>query len=433
MGDINREVSEWLLRDTQPKPSVSQPVASEINGLRHVRGQMAKLYKKPKLSNSGGDLSAKWFVYFSFVHPSSGKFQRIKVYLDLNSYKTKTERNEYAGLLIKSITELLENGYNPFLTATEQKIGEVHTLAQAIPTYLLIKETQLRGKTVTGYKSVLKQFGEWATLKGFMERPLMYLTADEVQTYFTQSLKVRKLSATTHNSELATLRAFFTFWHKKQVIKINPADGIKRIREEVALHTIYSDKQIELITNYLKESDTPRATQLLQYIRFIYYTCIRPKELRMLTIGDIRLQTNTIIVPASVSKSGRSEPVDISPGLSEVIAAMKLDYSKPEWFLFGNQARGVSGDYSDPRPGPKPVGQNYFTKYYREVLEALKLNEDQTLYAWKHTRNVHLYMKDKDLLRIMRHNRHTDPKVTMRYLRNLGLLVDTRLEDERRI
>ncbi|AKD54030.1 hypothetical protein SD10_03040 [Spirosoma radiotolerans] len=46
---------------------------------------------------------------------------------------------------------------------------------------------------------------------------------------------------------------------------------------------------------------------------------------------------------------------------------------------------------------------------------------------------VHLWIQTKDLMRIMRHNRHTDPKVTMRYLRSLGLLVDTRLDDERRI
>ena len=104
-----------------------------------------------------------------------------------------------------------------------------------------------------------------------------------------------------------------------------------------------------------------------------------------------------------------------------------------DWYVFGNQGTGKPGNYSVPEPGPKPVGVNYFSEYYREVLEELTFAHEHTLYAWKHTRNVHLWIQDKDLLRLMRHNRHTDPKVTMRYLRSLGLLIDTRLTDERRI
>lgn len=403
------------------------------DSLRQVRRQMSKPFKLPRLFNADGDLTARWFVHYNYINPQTGKSERIKVYKDINQFKTKKERNEYAGYLIKSITELLESGYNPFLLASEQGIGDVHTLAQAIPAYMTVKESQLRGKTLTGYKSILKQFLSWAEKRGHHTRPLKELTADHVQEYFTHARIERSLSATTHNSELTTLRSFFTYWHKKGRINTNPLLDVKRLREEVGLHTVYSDDQIQKITSYLKQQDTPRHTQLLQFIRFLYYTCIRPKEIRMLKVGDIRLQTSTILVPAAASKSGRTEPVDISPGLSELIGEMNLDKADPKWYVFGNQAKGVTGNYSDPRPGPKPVGINYFSDYYREVMKALGMGEEYTLYGWKHTRNVHLWMQEKDLLRLMRHNRHTDPKVTMRYLRSLGLLVDTRITDERRI
>lgn len=406
----------------------------DINPIfKQKMGQSLPKYKPPVLYDAKGDLKERWFVYFSYIHPVTGKFKRIKVYDEINKYKTKGERRACASKLIKMLNESLEGGYNPFNLVAEQGIDDVHTLAQAIPAYLKVKDAQLRGKTVMGYRSILKQFQEWAEYRNHFYKPLKQLTVDDVQDYFTRARKGRNISATTHNTELTTLRAFFRYWQERGKIVLNPASGIKRLREEVALHTIYNDQQIEQITTHLKASDTPRSRQLLQFIRFIYYGCIRPKELRMLKVGDIRMSTGTILIPSSASKSGRAEPVDISPGLLEVIQDMHLEDANPNWYVFGNSARGVAGNYSDSKPGPKPVGVNYFSRYYRDVLNELGLSEDHTLYAWKHTRNVHLYMQDKDLLRLMRHNRHTDPKVTMRYLRSLGLLVDTRIIDERRI
>ncbi|MBD2704402.1 site-specific integrase [Spirosoma sp. BT702] len=394
---------------------------------------MLRQYKKPQLYNAGGDIKKKWYVHYSYINPKTGKYQRIKQYQDLNSYHTKKERIEYADLLIKAIEEDLEAGYNPFAKVNEQTVAGSYTLEQCVPAFLATKERQLRGKTIMGYRSILNMFLDWAKRTENHDRHLSELTTEDVENYFRWAQKNRNLAPTTHNTELTTIRSFFTFWIGKRLINYNPASGIKRLREEVAKHTVYSDAQIKLITDYLSQSDTPRDKQLLQYIKFIYYTCIRPKEIRMLKVGDIRLKTDTILVPANVSKSGRSEPVDIAPGLDEVIEEMGLATADPDWYVFGNQAKGVAGDYSDPRPGPKPVGINYFSDLYRELTKELGLSEEHTLYSWKHTRNVHLYMEDKDLLRLMRHNRHTDPKVTMRYLRNLGLLVDTRIKNARRI
>lgn len=400
--------------------------------MRPDLGHMIKQYKEPALYNANGNVKERWFVYFSFVNPQTGKYERIKVYQDLNKFKTKGERNKYAAIMIARLTEALENGYNPFVKKSEQEYGGVNTLADAVREYLKTKEV-LRDKTQTGYKSILGLFLKWAEKQKLANTELKRITRQDVKDYLKHALTVRNLAATSHNTELTAIRGLFTFWHNEGLIIKNPAHGIKRLKEDATLHQAYSDKQIEKITTYLKQKDTPRAKQLLFYIRFLYYTCVRPKELRNLKIGHIRLSTDTVLVPSDQSKNGRLEPVDITPGLAEVIKEMELEHLPEDWYVFGNQAKGVTGDYSDPRPGPKPVGVNYFSEYYREILKELGFGDEFTLYGWKHTRNVHLWVQDKDLLRLMRHNRHTDPKVTMRYLRSLGLLVDTRIVDERRI
>lgn len=396
---------------------------------------MIKPYKLPKLHNAKGDLKKRWFVYYSFQHPVTGKFERFKIYEKINTLKTKKERTEYAGDIIGELTGRLIAGYTPFEVEQQQLTTSITTLSEAITSYLSAKETQVRKKTKTGYASVLGHFRKWAESRRYHSMPMAKITTEHIQAYFAEARKVRKIAATTHNSELNTIKAFFKYWAApgRAVCAYNPADPVKRLREEVELHTIYTDDDIQKIMNYLKGKDTPRHSQLLHYIRFLYYTCIRPKEIAMLKVGDIRTDTKTIIIPAKVSKGGRSEPVDISPGLADLLSEMELKGKPADWYIFGNQGRGVPGDYADPKPGPKPVGPNYFTKLYREVMKDLGYTEAHTLYGWKHTRNVHLYLQDKDLLRIMRHNRHTDPKVTMKYLRSLGILLDHRITDERRI
>ncbi|RIV19707.1 hypothetical protein DYU11_22525 [Fibrisoma montanum] len=395
--------------------------------------QTLKPWKKPKLYNAKGNLKERWFVYYYYIHPNTGKYQRIRVYQDLNNFKTKSERTDYANELIRGITEDLEAGYNPFQLQNEQQLTGLDNLQQAVPVYLAHVKRTLGPKTHTGYKSTIGALLAWAEKTSLHLKPFKLLKAADVQKYFDYSLETKGWAASTFNSELTVTRAFFTWLVDKEVISFNPAKRVKRLRETVNSHTAYNDELIQKVTDYLKQSDTPTHKQLYQFVQFLYYTCLRPKELRSLKVGDIRLATATILVGGDRAKGKRSEPVDISPGLEELIRQMDLIGKPADWYVFGNAGKGVPGNYFVPGPGPKPVGVNHFSDLYRDIMDELKVAKEYTLYGWKHTRNVHLWMETKDLMRIMRHNRHTDPKVTMRYLRSLGLLIDTRLKDERRI
>ncbi|GAB3773709.1 hypothetical protein GCM10028818_15630 [Spirosoma horti] len=407
--------------------------------LAHLERGIIKPYKLPKLYDCGDSLTnksgkpARWFVYYSYLDPETKKFKRFKEAGKLNQLKTKVDRHKYGAQVIKHFTELLKKGYNPFLPIEEQVFGEITTLAQAVKVYIEVKKKGLREKTMRGYCSTLNNLLKWSKRRGLSSLPLKEIISADLEAYFDFGQSEKKWKATTHNSALKTIRAFFAYWKDRELIRTNPAKSIKKLREEAGRHTAYNDKMVAEITEHLKGQNTPKGLQLYQFIQWLYYTCIRPNELIALTIGDIQWKTNTILVPGSVSKTGRTEPVDLSPGLAEVISNMNLTNLPSDWYIFGNQAKGVAGDYCDPKPGLKPVGPNFFSKYYRQVLNELGVGAEYTMYGWEHTRNVHLWIQTKDLMRIMRHNRHTDPKVTMRYLRSLGLLVDTRLDDKRRI
>jgi integrase len=57
------------------------------------------------------------------------------------------------------------------------------------------------------------------------------------------------------------------------------------------------------------------------------------------------------------------------------------------------------------------------------------ITTDHTLYSFRHTAAVNMYLKTKDPYKIQQAFGHSSLRVTLTYLRNLGLVVDASLED----
>ncbi|ULC58638.1 hypothetical protein MBM09_11985 [Flaviramulus sp. BrNp1-15] len=84
-----------------------------------------KLFSSPKIYTANGNLSKRWYVYFSFRDPNTGKLKRLTpFYGTANTYKTKEERMEVLTVYRKVLLKLLKQGYNPFKdnTALYQKL-----------------------------------------------------------------------------------------------------------------------------------------------------------------------------------------------------------------------------------------------------------------------------------------------------------------------
>ena len=48
------------------------------------------IFSTPKIYDAKGDLSKRWYVYFSYRNPKTGKLQRMKnIYGNTNLYKSK--------------------------------------------------------------------------------------------------------------------------------------------------------------------------------------------------------------------------------------------------------------------------------------------------------------------------------------------------------
>ncbi len=74
-----------------------------------------KSYSEPKIYDAGGDLSKRWYVYYSFRNPETDKLERqVPIYNKVNFFETLKERKAAIKILREAVSAILKNGYNPF-------------------------------------------------------------------------------------------------------------------------------------------------------------------------------------------------------------------------------------------------------------------------------------------------------------------------------
>lgn len=155
-----------------------------------------QLFSIPKIYTAKGDLKKRWYVYFSFRNPETGKLKRLTpFYGNANTYKTKEERLQVLSVYRKTLLKLLKQGYNPYNDNTElfnrirgknEDFEKSHTkevnqhkvvnkkneseteeqtkqlkISEAFELGLKLKKKQVGDRTLKDYSNKVKAFLNW--------------------------------------------------------------------------------------------------------------------------------------------------------------------------------------------------------------------------------------------------------------------------------
>ena len=100
-----------------------------------------KKYSVPSIYDANGDLSKRWYVYFSFRNPATDRLERqTHVYAGVNQFKTLKERKEAIKILAKAIETILENGFNPYDDAISIDQSKKYNIPEAVTFALELKK-----------------------------------------------------------------------------------------------------------------------------------------------------------------------------------------------------------------------------------------------------------------------------------------------------
>lgn len=381
-------------------------------------------YTTPKLNKGKAPLSiprgssklkelAKnvWYVSYTF----EGKQYKVKD--NLNRIHDHVKKELAGEILLESIKQDLENGFNPLkpLEWTERLLKETTSLGEAIKqfkNYHLIHNS--RQKTIQTYLSKMNALSEY-----FPEIIVSNITTKNLQDFIKSKITDGTYSQNSVRSAKRIFSTFFNVCTKLDLIQTNPMNGfdgkIRSIKLTEDRHVPFSDADLKTIFEYLDVNDKYSAF----FCRMIYYTCLRPSEIRGLKIEDINIESNRITIPASVKKvtvNSENDYLDINLSFVPVLHELNLRQYPSHYYLVGSSTNII---------GEKRIGEN---TPYNKLISALKklgLNEKgYDLYSFKHTSNIKKYIDGWTLSQIMKANRHTNISTTEIYLKKLGQFVD---------
>lgn len=381
-------------------------------------------YKLAKLIHYDFDPVKRWYVEFSAWDVKEGKLKRRRL-SEFNNLPDLEQRKIFAENLVLSINELLEKGsFFDEEFSERQKLADAlmqnksaYSLRDALTLALELKQPTVSKRTHYCYSSDMNKFFEYAKVVGCLfDNVLMF--EDSMAVGFGDYLsRVDGLRNKSINLRVGSMKSLFQVLVERKIVRENPFKAVKNRKVVLTSKNVaYTDKEIKKIKRYLLANNP----NLWDFCQFVFYTFMRPEEIKRLKVKSINLSKRQIYINAEDSKVKKEGFVEITDGLMAVIKGMDIDWKDQERYVF----------YS-PSNGPyKKASTNHFANMYRVVMDELGFDENHTIYSWKHTGNVKAYLAGIGLYAIMAQNRHSTLETTKNYLKSLGLLQNREFSDK---
>lgn len=376
-------------------------------------------YKTAKLVKGSKNNVPTYYVEFSAFNALTGKLQRKRLYT-INEIENLTQREIQGFKLVNEINELLNNGFhfndtrlkNETYLQTKNTNNKYYTLETGLKKALEIKKSDLSKRSYYNYSSSLERFLIFSDNYSLRHTDITKLEKDFAYNLLDYLTGKNTLQGQTINSFITQIRSLFSTLLERNIIKTNIFQGLKKQKEITTNRNIaYNPQQIIKIKEHLIKKDL----LLWRFCQVIFYTFARPNEIRQIEIQNIDLEKNLIYLSAAKSKTKRERFIYISKPLKEIFIEMNIQNQPKTNLLF----------YLNKENPNKIIGTNTLADRYRKELDFLKFDKCYTMYSWKHTGNVTSYKNGIDIYSIMKQNGHTSIDTTMKYLKTLGLIIDT--------
>ena len=273
----------------------------------------------------------------------------------------------------------------------------------------LNQERHMTANTVQSYKRDLVQYLAYLQQRGITD--MQFANKTVVLTYLL-NLQKRGKAASTVSRTLATLRSFYGFLQRKNMISEDPTLGLETPRVEKKLPQILSAQEVERLL------DAPKCVDLKGYrdkamLELLYATGIRVSELIALQMEDINLSMGFLHCGTK-----KERIIPLGHLATEAVAAY-LANARPLMLRQGETATlflNMNG---------KPMTRQGFWKIIRSYKEVAEIACELTPHTLRHSFAAHLLENGADLRSIQEMLGHSDISSTQVYAQ----MMKNRLKD----
>ena len=340
-----------------------------------------------------------WYIEYQANDPSSGKMKRYwtRVNKLRKRYARISDFKAHCNQIICNLNAKLAGGWTPL--GESQNTRHFTPIPMVISDYLEEKQEELRPDTMRSYRSFCKGFLDWLQEAAPDCQAILFNKVLAVK-YLDHCFKNRNLHGRSWNNQLKAAKAFFSWAVQKCYCKENPFEGIKPKREDKKQRILIPPDQRHRISDWCQANNP--GLQIVSQL--VFQALIRPKEIRLLKVGEVFLKEHYIYIDPSVAKTHYARFAALTPELEKTLASW-ISNAKTTDYLIGRDYKSCPFQQSNSR----------FVKDWEKMRKELDLNDKMQLYSLRDTGISEMLKSGIDPLTVMQHADHHDLSITTRY------------------
>ncbi|GHB88637.1 tyrosine-type recombinase/integrase [Persicitalea jodogahamensis] len=263
-------------------------------------------------------------------------------------------------------------------------------------------EKRLSEHTLTAYASDLDQLAKYLLFQYECDQP-QTATAPMLRSWVV-SLVEEGLNATSVNRKMATLRSFYGFLRRRQLITDNPARNLQSLKTKRKLPAFVEEKAMELLFDEVTFPEDFSGLRDRVILELLYGTGMRLSELLSLKVDDIDALTRIVRV---TGKRAKERLIPITNSLSRLLVQYIEARTPAE-----NTDRLI---LTDACKAAYPV---FIQRTVKKHLSAVTTLSQKSPHVLRHTYATHLLNRGADLNAIKELLGHANLAATQIYTHN---------------
>ena len=375
-----------------------------------------KKYSEPKIYDADGDLSKRWYVYFSFRKTAESALVRFPNNFYAAQYLDKKDRLQWLKKIQRTLSILLKDGFNPYNPENKFEFdtedNSIQSIEEALKFALNIKKSTLAATSYKGLEGRILRFEKWLNENGFKNRLITTVNKKVVTSYLNEILIAT--SAKNRNNTRTDISSIFTVLADNDIIPDNFIHKVPVLKSTPEKNKSFTTEEEAKIFNYLDKNNK----LLALYVKFISYNFLRPVEVNRVKIGDIDLNDKILKIKTKTGFKVKRIPqllIDEIPDLSIYLC---------DAYLFG---RKDFGQYWEATENNR---RNDYSDYFLEVKKKFGFDKNYGLYSFRHTFITKLYntfikemTPDEAESNIMSITGHSTKTALRKYLREINAYI----------
>lgn len=265
--------------------------------------------------------------------------------------------------------------------------------------YLLI-EKNVSNNTLKSYMNDINQFLIYVQ-NNYQINLINQINKNMIRKYLRQ---YTTLSASSLSRKMVSLRSFYKFLIKEEIIQDNLMESFDLPKNQKKLPQVLNIEEIKILLNSIKMDNFKNARNRAM-LELLYATGIRVSELCDLKLSQINLKMKYLSV---IGKGNKERLLPLNDYVCKIISQyiydfrnIKLNFIDNEYLFFNDKLNKIS--------------REYFYKILKEACINANIKKKVSPHTIRHTFATHLYENGADLRSIQELLGHSDISTTTIY------------------